>query len=629
MKRIIIALIVILVGVTSITVLAEEAPEIQITVDSSKVYKDVPSNSWYKNSVDGVVSLGIMNGTSKTTFSPNEATTRSAIVTILWRMSNQPHVDVMRSPFLDVSMHNVEHSWFLKPVCWAHMSNIVNGTSKEYFSPNSAISREALATILYRYLEYIKIPYSSNNTKINSFEDADNVSTWAYKAMNWAIAEGIIGGSSDKNGNKYLYPQKSATRAEISTIILRFYKKYFYLKLSSYDTLEEKVNNIAKIKNTWDGSTDKSFASGMGTELAPYIIDKASQLAFLASTVNNGVTYEGKYFELLCDISLNNLPWTPIGTDKGKPFMGNFNGNNHTISDVDLTAAKLRKEELNDSYDEYDDEYISGLFGICKNATIQNLEIKNVTITADKTGTKYRYSNHYIGTLAAIVTGNKNIIISNVKISDVKTNFNTTVDTITYGSCIGQLWVQKDSNGLLRKITAQSTVDYILSDTTFYIGGIVGDTISEATLSINDINNNIRVSSSRKQGSYQNKGYNYCAAFCLMQNKQGDISFRNIFSKVYTNKTFNSSSNNYCFSTSSIVDEIKLRSEYKYSYENVFGNVYYTGTEYFTNKGSLWPFATIGTPINCEVVDELPQINNFNPKIWDISDLKNPTIKHK
>lgn len=139
----------------------------------------------------------------------------------------------------------------------------------------------------------------------------------------------------------------------------------------------------------WSGNAASGFASGNGTQSDPYIINTAEQLAYLAKSVNEGNSYEGKFIKLNRDISLNNYnskywtlnatPWMPIGTevrlDDGTypSFKGSFNGNCHTIFGAFIAQ--------DGSYESMKCRYW-GLFGICTNATISNLNIRNSFVDA-------------------------------------------------------------------------------------------------------------------------------------------------------------------------------------------------------------------------------------------------------
>lgn len=109
--------------------------------------------------------------------------------------------------------------------------------------------------------------------------------------------------------------------------------------------------------NVWDGSTAAAFAGGTGTAEDPYQIANGAQLAYLASSVNSGETYEEKNFVLTANIDLNGLPWTPIansfsdallGGSDYRIFAGNFDGNGYAISNVSIgsEAAPLEADVL-------------------------------------------------------------------------------------------------------------------------------------------------------------------------------------------------------------------------------------------------------------------------------------------
>lgn len=115
--------------------------------------------------------------------------------------------------------------------------------------------------------------------------------------------------------------------------------------------------------DTWDGTTiaDK-FAAGDGTQGNPFQIETAAQLAYFAKTVNEGEAYLHKYIVLTADIDLANKEWTPIG-NYSNPFKGNFNGDNHTVTGIQISGELDRV----------------GLFGECIKFNV-NSAIKNITV---------------------------------------------------------------------------------------------------------------------------------------------------------------------------------------------------------------------------------------------------------
>ena len=177
-------------------------------------YSDVSEKAWYKASADYVTENFIMFGTSSDCFSPNSKMTRSMLATVLWRMDGKKS-STTKAPFTDLKA-----DWYVDAVKWAFDKKIVNGTSETKFSPNGSITREQLATMLYRYAEYKKLD-TSKQAELTKFADAKKVSSYAETAVKWAVAEGIIGGT-EKNGKAYLDPQGNATRAQVATMLQRF-----------------------------------------------------------------------------------------------------------------------------------------------------------------------------------------------------------------------------------------------------------------------------------------------------------------------------------------------------------------------------------------------------------------------
>ena len=114
--------------------------------------------------------------------------------------------------------------------------------------------------------------------------------------------------------------------------------------------------------NVWDGTIASGFAGGDGTQGNPFQIETAAQLAHFAKTVNEGEAYLYKYIVLTADIDLANKEWTPIG-NHSNPFKGNFNGDNHTVTGMQISGELDRV----------------GLFGECTRYNVYSA-IKNITV---------------------------------------------------------------------------------------------------------------------------------------------------------------------------------------------------------------------------------------------------------
>ena len=179
-------------------------------VDPPVVFDDVSDDAWYADAVEFAVRNGLFNGMSATTFEPETAMTRAMLVTVLWRYACQPKEGT--NVFTDVP----EGEWYTDAVAWAAYNNIVGGVGDNKFDPNGNITREQMATILYRYTSGQGIDTSAR-ADLSSFPDAGNVSSYAEDPICWAVAEGLINGSDGK-----LLPQGNATRAQVATILMRF-----------------------------------------------------------------------------------------------------------------------------------------------------------------------------------------------------------------------------------------------------------------------------------------------------------------------------------------------------------------------------------------------------------------------
>lgn len=178
---------------------------------SETKFNDVSANDWFASAVDYVTGKGMMNGTADNTFSPKANTTRGMVVTVLYRLENQPSTSA--ASFTDVA----SGAYYANAVAWANANGIVSGYGSGKFGPNDKVTREQLAAILYRYAQYKKYDVSGANS-LDGYTDAQSVSSYAVPALQWANAAGVITG---KSGSK-LDPKGNATRAEVAAMLMRF-----------------------------------------------------------------------------------------------------------------------------------------------------------------------------------------------------------------------------------------------------------------------------------------------------------------------------------------------------------------------------------------------------------------------
>ena len=180
-------------------------------------FADVPSGSWYYDDVAYVYDTGLMTGLTATTFGPNLSTTRGMIVTILWRMENEPAAK-HGCPFADVR----RGSYYEQAIAWASENGIVTGFDASTFAPDQAITREQLAAILFRFAAYRGMDAVTLRENLSSFQDQAAISAYAVSALNWAVGEGLMQGTGDK-----LEPTGSATRAQVAAMLRRFMQRNF------------------------------------------------------------------------------------------------------------------------------------------------------------------------------------------------------------------------------------------------------------------------------------------------------------------------------------------------------------------------------------------------------------------
>lgn len=180
------------------------------TTANIKAFKDIATGAWFEDSVKVMLEKGIMKGVSDTAFEPTANVTRAQFVTMLYRIAGRPEAGA--NTFADVPAG----SYYEKAVAWASEKKIVNGYSKDKFAPSDSITREQLATMLYKYAGSPE----AKALDASAFGDADTVSDYAKAAVGWAVEKGIITGAE----NKTIAPKQNATRAQVAAMVERYLK---------------------------------------------------------------------------------------------------------------------------------------------------------------------------------------------------------------------------------------------------------------------------------------------------------------------------------------------------------------------------------------------------------------------
>lgn len=178
--------------------------------ESDTGFSDVDAGDWYAEAAAYCRDNGLMAGTGETTFSPGTPMTRGMLVTVLYRLAGSPSLENenLGYPFADVP----GDSWYADGVYWARLNGVVSGYSDSAFGPNDPLTREQLATILWRYAESPAVAGSA------SFADESDIASWAASAVDWAQESGYINGVG---GNRF-DPDGTATRAQVAVILMRY-----------------------------------------------------------------------------------------------------------------------------------------------------------------------------------------------------------------------------------------------------------------------------------------------------------------------------------------------------------------------------------------------------------------------
>lgn len=183
---------------------------------SSTVWKnpflDVSESDWFYEVVKSACKNELMNGVSANYFDPNADITRGMFVTVLYRMAGSPITGVLN--FTDVP----SYEYYASAIAWAHKAGIVKGISDSEFAPDDRITREQMAAILHRYMQYNNLDTTAgNDTNILSYSDSFSISEYAVPSVQWAVATGVMIG----NGDGTFAPINNATRAEAAAVFVR------------------------------------------------------------------------------------------------------------------------------------------------------------------------------------------------------------------------------------------------------------------------------------------------------------------------------------------------------------------------------------------------------------------------
>lgn len=179
-------------------------------VNNSKAFSDT-NGHWAADAILFASSRELFQGVGASTFVPDGTMTRAMLATVLYRLESAAANGT--SSFHDV----IAGEWYADAVIWANQAGIVTGYGNGLFGVDDTITREQLATMLYRYAGYIGVSTDAAG-ELSRFSDVEEVSEWADRAMKWAVGCGLITGKDHAS----LDPAGTATRAEVATMLMRF-----------------------------------------------------------------------------------------------------------------------------------------------------------------------------------------------------------------------------------------------------------------------------------------------------------------------------------------------------------------------------------------------------------------------
>ena len=243
--------------------------------------------------------------------------------------------------------------------------------------------------------------------------------------------------------------------------------------------------------NVWDGSTAAAFAGGTGTAENPYQIANGAELAYLASSVNSGETYEDKYFVLTANINLNGLPWTPIansfsdalfgGTDY-RIFAGNFDGKGYTISNVSIGSETTPFESD-----------VFGLFG-ATGGKISNLNLDTVSIHGVA-----KIASGYVVGIAGGLVGSSAGSIENCHVTGLAMDMSAPSNGYAAAYWVGGLVGALDGAQLINECSVSGSITEKAGKGS--IGGLIGELGKAAKITYSRSNVTVNVKADSRGGA--------------------------------------------------------------------------------------------------------------------------------
>lgn len=270
---------------------AEPQQMVEMQAQTSRVpasiFDDITESDWHHSYVGYVLNKGIMTGKGNNLFAPAEEIVRAQFAVVLYRMSGSPSV-AYSATFPDIP----DGQFYSQAVSWASQETvgIITGYDNGRFGPQDAITREEMATMLWRYAKYCGLieeeaaeASAEEPDLLESFPDADKVNEFAKEAMRWAVREEVISGDSG-----LLNPQGRSNRAVCATMITRFCEKFIPQQLPDIEMTAScgAVSADADARNTGD------FWIHVADPRASMEIEKIQATAYVSDDQSDAFLYD-------------------------------------------------------------------------------------------------------------------------------------------------------------------------------------------------------------------------------------------------------------------------------------------------------------------------------------------------
>lgn len=183
-------------------------------------FVDVSEGDWYSVAVDYAYFNGLFAGMGEDQFVPTGSMDRSMMMTVLYHLAGSPEDERLSATatFADVPADQ----WYYTFVSWAAEQGVSAGTGDGKFSPKQPVTREQVVVLLYNFaVNYMGIELK-DRADITTCADYDQISFWSVDVMSWAVASGIM----TPDANTQLQPLRSATRAEVASMLMKFSQRY-------------------------------------------------------------------------------------------------------------------------------------------------------------------------------------------------------------------------------------------------------------------------------------------------------------------------------------------------------------------------------------------------------------------